>query len=384
MGGRMQDEDGGPMNLQPLRGVRVLDFTVMPPGAYCTAMLADLGAEVIRVEARAQKGRRSLVLGRVALSKGKRSIALDLKNPAVNEILLRLAASADVVVENATPGAMESRGFGYSQAKKANPAIIWCSITGFGQDGPSAVQPGHDISYMAHSGMLAALARELPWHPGMMLAVPTGGLMATIGIQSALLERNQSGRGCQIDISLSESAMWVVAGTAGDLAQPPAAVPLGPDRRIYVCADGEMVAVAAAEPRTWSALCSGLGLPELIGALHVPALAESTTEKLAAAFLTLSAREWAERLGPLGAAVAPVNRGAQIINDPQVLAREAIVRVAEAQVAASPLRMTSTDGARSTTATAAPHLVGADTCDLLYAAGFSQDEVKALEEAELI
>ena len=372
------------MTLRPLHGVRVLDLTVMPPGAYCTAMLADLGAEVVRVEPRGQKGRRSLVLGRVALSKGKRSIALDLKHPSSNEVLLRLAARSDVVVENATPGAMERRGFGYSHAKAANPAIIWCSITGFGQDGPSAEQPGHDISYLAHSGMLAALARELPWHPGMMLAVPIGGLMAAIGIQGALLERRQSGRGCQIDISLSEAAMWVLAGTAGDLAQSPAAVPLGPDRRIYVCADGEMIAVAAAEPRTWSALCNGLSLPELKDALHAPAVADSTTEKLAATFLTLPAREWVERLGPLGAAVTAVNRGAQILSDPQVLAREAIVRVAEAQVAASPVRMTASDGTRSTTATSPPPTVGADTADLLRAAGFSRDEVKALEEAEVI
>ena len=123
------------MTLNPLSGIRILDFTAFPPGAVCTVMLADLGAEVIRVESPAQKGARSLVIGQVAPSRGKRSITVNLRDPASSEILKRLAPSMDVVVENAKPGAMESKGFGYTQARAVNPKIIWCAITGFGQTG---------------------------------------------------------------------------------------------------------------------------------------------------------------------------------------------------------------------------------------------------------
>src|SRR5579864_7467156 len=153
------------MTLNPLSGVRVLDFTAFPPGAVCTVMLADLGAEIIRVESPAQKGKTSLVIGQVALSRGKRSMTLDLRNSAAADVLRRLAVTVDVIVENAKPGSMEERGFGYTHARAANPRIIWCAITGFGQSGPYADHAGHDLSYLAHSGLLGALASGQPSLP---------------------------------------------------------------------------------------------------------------------------------------------------------------------------------------------------------------------------
>ncbi len=149
------------MTLKPLAGIRVLDFTALPPGGACTVMLADLGADIIRIESPARKGEPSLVIRQVALSRGKRSMTLDQRNPAASEILRRLASTVDVIVENGNPGVMEARGFGYSHARAANPKIIWCAITGFGQDGPYAKHAGHDFSYMAHSGLLGALEPDL-------------------------------------------------------------------------------------------------------------------------------------------------------------------------------------------------------------------------------
>lgn len=370
--------------LKPLAGIRVLDFTAFPPGGACTVMLADLGADVIRVESPAQKGKPSLVIGQVALSRGKRSITLDLRNPASSEILQRLASSIDVVVENAKPGSMEERGFGYKQARAANPRIIWCAITGFGQSGPYAEHAGHDLSYLAHSGLLGALSAEQPWQPGLPLALQAGALSAVIGIQSALLQRAQSGAGAFIDLSLSEAATWFLTCGINPLSDRPLILPTTPDRRLYACADGRFVAVACAEPRTWGALCDGLNVPELKPNLHKPEPAEATTAALAAIFLTRPAAEWVERLAPAGAAVTIMNHAAQLLDDPHIRARGAVVEVGDTPIPASPIRLSAPDGSQTGTATTAPHTVGEDTNDVLSAAGFSASEIEGLAVAGVI
>lgn len=364
--------------LKPLAGIRVLDFTAFPPGGACTVMLADLGAEVIRVEAPAQKGKPSLVIGQVALSRGKRSISLDMRNPAASSILRRLAAGIDVVVENAKPGAMEERGFGYSQARAANPRIVWCAITGFGQDGPYAEHGGHDLSYLAHSGLLGALAPEQPWHPGLSLAIQAGALSAVVAIQAALIERARSGSGGFIDLSLSEAAGWFLTCGINPLSERPFAIPASPDRRLYACSDGRFVAVASAEPRTWNALCDGLGVPELKPHLHKAEHAEATAQALARLFSTRPASEWAQRLTSAGATVTIMNHAAQLLDDPHVRARGSVLDVAGTPVPANPARLTALDGRRTGTATAAPHQVGEDTADVLSGAGFSAEEIAAL------
>ena len=364
--------------LKPLSGVRVLDFTAFPPGGYCTVMLADLGAEVVRVEPPSQKGKPSLVIGQVALSRGKRSMTLDLRNPASAGVLERLAPSVDVVVENARPGAMEARGFGYSHARASNPRIVWCAITGFGQTGPYADQPGHDLAYLAHSGLLAALSDDLPWHPGAQLATPLGAMSAVVGIQAALLQRMASGDGAFVDISLSESTGWTLTGGINPLSDTPLVIPATPDRRLYACADGRFVAVTSAEPRTWSALCEGLGAPELTGSFRDAADAEATTNRLAAIFMTRTAAEWIQRLTQTGAAIMPVNRGSELIADPQVIARGSVVDAAGVPVPASPIRLRNADGAQTRTVVDAPHAVGQDTDSVLKAAGFAEHEIERL------
>jgi crotonobetainyl-CoA:carnitine CoA-transferase CaiB-like acyl-CoA transferase len=372
------------MPLKPLSGLRILDFTALPPGGACTVMLADLGADIVRVEPPGQKGKPSLVIGQIPLSRGKRSITLDMRNPASSEVLLRLAPSIDVVVENARPGSMEARGFGYRQARERNPQIIWCAITGFGQTGPYADHAGHDLSYVAHSGMLGALTSELPWHPGTMLAVPAGAQAAVIGIQAALLQRARSGEGAFLDISLSEAASWFLTCAINPLSDRPYVISATPDRRLYACADGRYVAVASAEPRTWGALCEGLGVPELQDALHKAERAADTTQALARIFMTRTAAEWVERLAPAGAAVTILNRASQLRDDPQVRARGSVLECAGVPVPASPVRIASPDGRHSGTATSPPHAVGQDTAEVLSAAGFSAEERAGLARAGLI
>ena len=364
--------------LKPLSGIRVLDFTAFPPGGACTVMLADLGAEVIRIEPPAQKGKPSLVIGQVALSRGKRSITLDLRNPAANAVLERLARTTDVVVENARPGAMEARGFGYSQAKAANPRLIWCAITGFGQTGPYADHAGHDLSYVAHSGFLGALSPDREFHPAIQIGTTVGAMAAVVGIQAALLERAKTNAGGFLDISLSESAGWLLTGGVNPFSDSPYRLGAPPDRRTYACQDGRFVAIACAEPRTWSALCDGLEAPDLKDRLNQPAQAEATTERLAALFRQRPAAEWVARLAPNGAAVTLMNDAGQVLDDPQVLARGSIAQSAGVPVPATPVRLSAADGRQTSTATEPPHLVGQDTADVLASAGFSQAEIEAL------
>jgi alpha-methylacyl-CoA racemase len=364
--------------LEPLAGIRVLDFTAFPPGGSCTVMLADLGAEIIRVEPPAQKGKTSLVVGQIALSRGKRSMTLDLRNRASAEVLRRLAATVDVIVENAKPGSMQERGFGYTHARAANPRIIWCAITGFGQSGPYAGHAGHDLSYLAHSGLLGALTPEQPWQPSLPLALQAGAFTAVVGIQAALLQRAQSGEGAFIDVSLSEAATWFLTCGINPLSDHPFVLGATPDRRLYACADGRFVAVACAEPRTWGALCDHLGVPHLKNNLHKTELAEATSERLTAIFLTRPAQDWVEQLASHGAAVTVVNHAAQLLADPQVRARGTVVEAAGTPVPASPIRLSAADGRKTSTATDEPHKVGVDTEDVLAAAGFPASEIATL------
>ncbi len=369
------------MAAKPLSGIRVLDFTAFPPGGLCTVTLADLGAEVIRVESPAHKGQPSLVVRQVAMSRGKKSVTLDMRNPEANSIFQRLVTQCEVVVENAKPGAMEARGHGYAQARAVNPKVIWCAITGFGQDGPYADHAGHDLSYLAHSGLLGALSPELPWHPASTLALQAGANAAVIGIQAALLQVARGGDGAFVDISLSEATSWLLTAGINPLSDKAYYLSPTPDRRLYLCADGRYVAVASSESRTWGALCDGLGVPELKSALHKWKDPQSVTDQLADIFLTGAAAYWVVELAPMGAAVTIVNHGPQLLDDLHVVARGSIIEVAGTPVPASPIRLSGID---DRTALAPPPFVGQDTDAIFSAAGFSAEEMEGFLAAGVI
>ncbi|MCE7796594.1 CoA transferase [Sphingobium sufflavum] len=369
------------MSAKPLSGIRVLDFTAFPPGGLCTVTLADVGAEVIRIESPAQKGQPSLVVRQVAMSRGKKSLTLDMRNPEANAVFARLVAAADVVVENAKPGTMEARGHGYAQARAVNPNIVWCAITGFGQDGPYTDHAGHDLSYLAHSGLLGALSPDLPWHPASTLALQAGANAAVIGIQAALMQVARGGEGSFVDISLSEATSWLLTAGIAPLSDKAYYLSPTPDRQLYACADGRYVAVASSEPRTWGALCDGLGVPDLKPVLHKWGDAAALTRQLADIFATRPAADWVAALAPAGAAVTIVNHGSQLLDDPHVVARGSVVEVAGTPVPASPIRLS---GVAGRTATAAPPLVGQDSDAVLAAAGFSAEEIGGLAAAGLI
>jgi alpha-methylacyl-CoA racemase len=361
---------------RPLAGVKVLDLTRFPPGAFCTVLLADLGADVCRVET---PGSSSVMSGiSVGIGRSKRSVGVDLRNPNGLAILRRLAAWADVLVENNRPGELDERGFGYSHAAVEFPGLIWCSISGFGQDGPAAQWPGHDISYTAHSGLLSGMNPELPWHPQLVMAIPIGASMAAVGIVAALRERDRTGVGGQLDISMSEAATWLLSSDDAMLNGTARGIPVTPDRHLYECSDGRWVTTAAADPKSWKALCLALGFDDLVDTLWRWENPAEVTERIAAAFRTRPAGEWVAELGPLGASVTALNRGVELQDDPQVRARGTLVRVGDVVVPANPVRFRDAAGAVPRPSATPPVAAGADTDAILAEAGFSTDEIAEL------
>jgi crotonobetainyl-CoA:carnitine CoA-transferase CaiB-like acyl-CoA transferase len=375
----------------PLAHLRVLDLTRMYPGAFATCLLADLGADVWKVEAPGTgDGMRFLAGGgfeaaHVALNRGKRSLVLDLRNSLAADVLRRLVRHADVLVESHKPGALDRQGLGYEALRAVNPRLVWCALSGFGQDGPYAQAAGHDITYLGAAGVLTRLAATgvPPTPPQMTVALPMGALLATTGILAALAQRDRTGHGAFVDASLTGAAMWAVAEDVARAAVAPApSWPPMAGRAVYRCADGRLVTVAATEPRSWAALCEALDVPEL--AEHRHGVDEpATIDRLTTVFATKPAAAWLERPGFSGG-VGPCHEPADLLDDPHVQARGDVVQLASGEtVLGNPLRITNADGAASTALEPPPDL-GQHTDELLAEAGFSSDEIQALRDAAVI
>jgi crotonobetainyl-CoA:carnitine CoA-transferase CaiB-like acyl-CoA transferase len=342
-------------------------------------MLAELGADVCRVVS--PTGAPGFMP--VTLARGKRSVSVDLRHQRAGEVLGRLAGWADVLVESERPGAMDERGFGPSNARDEQPSLIWCSLSGYGQDGPYVRLPGHDLSYVAHSGLLSAIA-PLPWYPQATLAIPVGALMGVIGIQGALRERDRTGRGCHLDISLSESATWLLSQTDEAVNGVPFGIPVTPDRYLYECEDGGQVALASSEPRTWNALCEALGFDDLVDTLFRWEDASAVTERLAAVFRTRPAADWVADLAPRGVAIVRANRGGDLRDDPHVVARGTLQSVGDLLVPRNPVRFVDAEGERPPRPPQPPSEPGADTAAVLAEAGLTPDEIGDLASSGAI
>jgi len=263
-----------------LAGVRVLDFSTLLPGPLASLLLAEAGAEVIKIErpgtgdemrtyAPRREGQSALF---ALLNRGKKSIALDLKQPGALDRLQPLLASADVLIEQFRPGVMARLGLGYEQLRERCPRLVYCSITGFGQDGPRAQLAGHDLNYLAMTGLLRlACGRDgAPALPPTPIADIAGGSYpALANILLALLARERTGRGCHLDVSMTDSlftlAYWALAqGLAGgDWPTPGGGLVTGgsPRYQVYACADGRWLAAAPIEERFWQRFCELIGLP---------------------------------------------------------------------------------------------------------------------------
>jgi crotonobetainyl-CoA:carnitine CoA-transferase CaiB-like acyl-CoA transferase len=349
-------------------------------------MLADLGADVLRVE---QPGSgdplRGIPGAAEAYNRGKRSMTLDLKHGQAPDILRRLVAGVDVVVESGRPGALAARGVGYEQLSASDPGLVWCAITGFGQDSPYADRAAHDITFLGYSGLLDLMAGgTVPPTPDFVLAVPFGALVAVVGILSALAERAQTGRGRFVDTSIVDSATWILGEAVARVAAGgEAGWGQSANRRAYRCADGRLVTLAAAEPRTWAGFCAALDRPDLADrAWGPPDDQAALAAELEALFATRPASEWVELLVDAGAGFGPVNTVGDLLDDPHVVARGSVVTLdgdpSGARVLRTPVRLVDAEGEEAPFTPTAPPASGAHTDEALAAAGFTADEISSL------
>lgn len=302
----------------PLAGLRILEFESIGPGPYCGMLLADLGAEVLRI-ARPATDRGAFIAdtGGLVLNRGKRELGLNLKNPADLALARDLAARADGVIEGLRPGVMERLGLGPEPMIAANPRLVYLRITGWGQAGPWANTAGHDITYIALSGALGAMGpADRPPPPPLNLVgdFGGGGLYAAFGMLAALIEAKTTGQGQVVDAAMldgaaSQMAMiysFAATGFWRDRRESNFLDGAAPFYRCYTCACGGYVAVGAIEPQFFAALMAGLGLEasawDQADRTQWPALAEA----LAARFAARSRDDWADAFDGTDACVAPV------------------------------------------------------------------------------
>jgi alpha-methylacyl-CoA racemase len=374
--------------MSALDGLRVLDLSRLLPGGFCSLLLADFGADVIKVE---DTGRGDYLRADgpafLALNRGKRSISVDLKDREGREAFLRVARDADVLLESFRPGVMDRLGVGYARLREENPRLVYCAITGYGQDGPFALRAGHDTNYLARIGLLD-LTGDPDGPPvqaaGQIADLGGGALMAAFGILAALRERDASGEGQLVDVSMTDGALSWLAMDAARLLAGAAAPERGRAAlagglicyRPYRCADG-WVAFGALEPKFWAAWCEGVGRPELTERQFEP-VGSDTHRRVEALFAERTRGEWEAFNDEHDCCLEPVLGLDEALSSELVRAREMVVDAGSSRLLGTPVKLSRTPG--EPTRAGGPAL-GADTDAVLAEAGYGADEIAALREA---
>jgi alpha-methylacyl-CoA racemase len=370
----------------PLQGLKVLEIASLAPGPFAVTVLADLGAEVLRVDrATDVRGATPDAPPRNPLGRGRRSVAVDLKDPAGVEILLQLTERADVLVEGFRPGVCERLGFGPAQCHERNPRLVFARLTGFGQDGPLSQAAGHDLTYLAYSGALHPIGPvDAPPTPPLNYVADFGGgaMVLVAGVLAALFERQSSGRGQVVDTAMSEGAAmltsmlhgWQSSGfwpadRGGGMLDGSA-----PFYRCYTCSDGGYMAVGAIEPQFYAELLGGLGLDATLVAERTPENWLALTEKFTAIFATKTREEWTAVFDGTDACVAAVLSPTEAVTHPHAVARGSFVDVAGMAQPGPVPRLDRTPGAVSSPA---PH-PGEHSRTALTDWGITADRVDAL------
>ena len=389
----------------PLAGLRVLDLTRLLPGAACTLHLADLGADVIKIED-TREGDYARRLGLAAdvpatstaaafrmLNRNKRSLALDLKAAGGREAFLRLARDADAIVEGFRPGVVDRLGIGYALVSELNPGIVYCAITGYGQSGPYRDRAGHDINYLGYAGVLdqTGAADGPPALSNLQVADLLGGAAgAAIGILAALYDAQRTGRGRYVDVAMTEGALAHNIFALHALETTGRAPARGEDLLtggvpcygVYATQDGRHLAVGALEAKFWRTLCETLGRPDLVERqLATGADGASARSALAAIFATAPLAHWTERFAGLDCCVTPVLTLDETLANEQVRAREMVASGPDGgRQYAPPFRIS---GHGFAIARGAP-AQGEHTEEVLLEAGFAAEEIDALAAAGAI
>jgi alpha-methylacyl-CoA racemase len=390
----------------PLDGLKVLDLTRLLPGGFCSMLLADFGADVIKVEdtglgdyvrwappfydgVEASAGS-ALFL---SLNRGKRSIRIDLKSAQGKDVLLRLVRDADVLLESFRPGVLERLGVGYERLKSENAGLVYCAITGYGQDGPGRDRSGHDLNYLGLNGILG-LSGEADGPPvpssAQIADLGGGALMAVVGVLIALRERDRSGQGQLVDCSMFDGSLSFLAMLAAEMLAG-GLVPRRGELRLaggivcyrpYRCADG-YVTLGALEPKFWAAFCRGVGREDLAERAFDPPGSE-THRALEAIFATRTREQWRAFAAEHDCCLEPVLGLDEALDGELVAAREMVVSLDQPGAEQSvrllglPFKLSRTPG---DPARAPGPVLGEHTREVLVSAGYSEAEVEALLES---
>jgi len=379
----------------PLAGVRVLDLSRLLPGPFCSMLLLHLGAEVIKVEDPSSgdytRQMPPLVGAEgayfLALNRGKRSLAVNLKTAEGRGIFLRLAETADVVLESFRPGIADRLGVGYQAVNAVNPRIVYCSLTGYGQDGPYQRRAGHDVNYMALSGLLGltGMAGGPPVIPAVQIADLAGGTCAALAIVTALYARERTGRGQYLDVAMLDAVVsWLpllVAWQAGGGEVARGRLPLSgrfPCYQVYETRDGQFMSLGALEPGFWANFCRLVDREDLIPRQFDGD--QATFQEMRAIFRSRTRDEWVKLLEGVDTCCEPVKSLSEALADPQVRHRGMVKEVPHPAAGAvpqlgSPLRL---EDAERVCALPAPRL-GEHTHKVLLELGYAPEEIEALQ-----
>ena len=398
-----------------LESIKILDFTRNAPGMFCTMVLGDLGADVLMVERPmdAQLSEYQRLVAGIdspedarrkadynALQRNKRSITLNLREQEAREIVYRLAGDTDVVVEGFRPGVMDRLGVGYQKLSETNPRLVYCSISGYGQDGPYASMAGHDINYISFAAALGLFGHSQEERPAIPLNLVAdyagGGLCSAVAILAALLARRQTGRGQYVDISMTEGVLYMMASLISDHFSEGLAPQRGTSRlnggapyyNVYQTKDGKYFTIAAIEPWFWQNLCRAIDREDL--APHQSAKGDQRAKVFRAleeTFITRTRDEWFELLKDQSISVGKVYSLAEALADPQVTQRGMVVEVESPHSSRGvvpqvgiPLRLSDTPGkVRHVGAVAGEH-----TSQVLDNLGYTPDEVDDLRRRRVV